>query len=104
MGPGGGYSPEDLFALAVLNCLIATYKAYCDKSKISFREVRGKALLTVDKIAANGGFSMTHIDITVKVAGASDPDLAKKTLETAIKDCAVSNSIKTGKTFHIDIS
>jgi uncharacterized OsmC-like protein len=47
---------------------------------------------------------MTHIDITVKVAGASDPDLAKKTLETAIKDCAVSNSIKTGKTFHIDIS
>ena len=31
MGPGGGYSPEDLFALALLNCLIATFKVYAEK-------------------------------------------------------------------------
>jgi hypothetical protein len=36
--------------------------------------------------------------------GTSDPDKAKKTLELAIKDCAVSNSIKSGKTFHLNVS
>ncbi len=103
MGPGGGYSPEDLFALAVLNCIIATYKVYCDKSKLSFQEIQAKAELTVDKQPGGTGFAMTHIDITLNVAGASDPNKAHSVLEAAIKDCAVSNSIKSGKTFHINI-
>lgn len=103
MGPGGGYSPEDLFAIAVLNCLIATYKVYCEKSKISFQEIRAKANLTVDKIAT-GGFAMTQIDIFLDVSGTSDPEKARTILDTAIKDCAVGNSIKSGKTFHVSIS
>lgn len=104
MGPGGGYSPEDLFALSVLNCIIATYKVYAEKNKVAFREIHGKALLTVDKLVDQPGFGMTHIDITLDVDGASDPEQARHTLEHAIKDCAVSNSIKTGKTFHVNVS
>lgn len=104
MGPGGGYSPEDLFALAVLNCVIATFKVYCEKAKLAFQTIQGKASLTVDKLPTEAGFGMTQIDITLNVVGTSDPDNAKKTLELAIKDCAVSNSIKSGKTFHINVS
>jgi uncharacterized OsmC-like protein len=104
MGPGGGYSPEDLFALAVLNCVIATFKVYCEKAKITFETIQGKANLTVDKLATEAGFGMTQIDITLNVLGTSDPDKAKKTLELSIKDCAVSNSIKSGKTFHLNVS
>jgi uncharacterized OsmC-like protein len=104
MGPGGGYSPEDLFALAVVNCVIATFKVYAERAKIEFQTIQGKALLTVDKLATEAGFGMTQIDITLNVIGASDLEKTKKTLEMAIKDCAVSNSIKSGKTFHINIS
>jgi uncharacterized OsmC-like protein len=104
MGPGGGYSPEDLFALAVVNCVIATFKVYCEKGKLSFQNIEGKAILTVDKLPSEPGFGMTQIDITLNVNGASDKEKIKKTLETAIKDCAVSNSIKSGKTFHINVS
>lgn len=104
MGPGGGYSPEDLFALSLLNCLIATYKVYCEKSNLSFKSIQGRAVLTVDKIAGESGFALTQADIFLDVTGASDVERARKLLNAAIKDCAVSNSIKTGKAFHINIS
>ncbi len=104
MGPGGGYSPEDLFALSLLNCLIATFKVYCEKSKVQFQEIKGKVSLTVDRIAGQTGFIMSQADLFFDITGASDPEKARKLLDGAIRDCAVSNSIKTGKTFHINIS
>lgn len=104
MGPGGGYSPEDLFAISLLNCLIATFKVYCEKSKVTFQEIKGKVALTVDKLAGESGFAMTNAEIFFDITGASDAQRARKLLDGAIRDCAVSNSIKTGKTFHINIS
>ena len=71
MGPGKGYSPEDLFAISVLNCMIATYKVYCEKSKISFSEIRGKAILTVDM--QEGSLKMTHLHITFDFQSTSHP-------------------------------
>lgn len=102
MGPGGGYSPEDLFAISVLNCLIATFKVYVEKARASFDQVHGKAVLTVDKQGPS--FAMTQIDIHFDVTGASDPVKVKTLLEAAIRDCAVSNSIKAGKTFRTNVS
>lgn len=102
-GPGGGYSPEDLFALSILNCMIATYKVYAEKGKVTFQEIAGKALLTVDKNPAEMSFHMSHIEIFFHVKGASDTEKGRKLLESAIRDCAVSNSIKSGKTFHITV-
>lgn len=104
MGPGDGYSPEDLFALALLNCLIATFKVYAEKSGLAFEEIKGRVSLTVDKIPGESGFAMTEADVSFDIRGVSDKARAKKMLDQAIKDCAISNSIKTGKTFHINIS
>lgn len=103
-GPGGGYSPEDLFALAVLSCLIATYKVYCEKEKITFDEIQGTSAATADKSPQGQGFLITHIEIHVIVKGSSDSEKAKKLLEMAIRDCAIGNSIKSSKTFHSDVS
>ena len=104
MGPGGGYSPEDLFAISLLNCLIATFKVYCEKGKVSFEEIKGRINLTVDKLAGQPGFAMTQADVFFDISGGSDPEKLRKLLDDSIRDCAVSNSIKTGKTFHINIS
>lgn len=103
-GPGGGYSPEDLFAIAIVNCLIATFKVYCEKSKATFQEIRSKAEVTVDKNPAESNFYMSHIEVFLTVTGASNVETVKKLLEGAIKDCAVSNSVKSGKSFHVDVS
>lgn len=103
-GPGGGYSPEDLFAIALLNCLIAIYKVYCEASKVTFSEIRGRVNLTVDKVPGQPSFGMTQAEVFFDVTGASDVEKARKLMDRAIQDCAVSNSIKTHKTFHINIS
>ncbi len=103
-GPGGGYSPEDLFALSIVNCMIATFKVYCEKATQTFQNIQAKAILTVDKMPTESCFGMTEINIAFHVTGSSNPDKIKMLLESAIKDCAVSNSIKSGKTFNIHVS
>src|SRR3989344_2902412 len=62
-GPGEGYSPEDLFAISLLNCLIATFKVYAEKSKLNFSEIKGKVDLTLDKLPGQTGFAMTQADV-----------------------------------------
>ena len=104
MGPGGGYSPEDLFGLAILNCLIATFKVYAEKSKATFSEIKGRIIVMVDKNQTDPGFAITQAEVFFDVTGASDVEKVRKLLEAAIRDCAVSNSVKTGKTFHINVS
>ncbi len=104
MGPGDGYSPEDLFGLAVLNCVIALYKVYCAQAKVSFQEIKGSAVLTADKESLEASFYISHIDLTIEVSGASDVEKAKQILDNAIKHCPIGNSIKSCKSFHTVIS
>jgi uncharacterized OsmC-like protein len=104
LGPGGGYSPEDLFALALLNCIIATFKVYCEKSKLSFVDLKSRAILTADQQPSENLIWMKHVEVFVDVTGSSDPEKVRRQLENSIKDCAVSNSIKSGKTFHLSVS
>jgi len=103
-GPGTGYSPEDLFALAVLNCLIATFKVYAEKSEVIYDQISTKASLTIDKLPSSPSFEITQVDVHFHVTGAKDPAKLRKILETSIEQCAVSNSIKSGKTYKIQIS
>ncbi len=104
MGPGTGYSPEDLFAIAVLNCLIALFKVYCEKGRVSFHEIQGRAITTIDRQPSEMSFSIVQIEIFLNVTGSSDLVKIRKLLDTAIKDCPVGQSIKSGKTFHISVT
>lgn len=103
-GPGQGYSPEDLFALAVLNCIIATFKVYCEKSNLQFTEIDGKAVLSVNKHPSEKTLWMSDLEITINVSGSSNPEKVKMMLDKAVQDCAVSNSIKTSKAFHLKVT
>ena len=103
-GPGGGYAPEDLLALSLLGCLIATFKVYSEKSKVSFEEIKARAVLTVDRHPSENSLNITEIDIFMDVTGSSDAEKARSLLDKSIKDCMISNVIKAGKTFHLNVS
>jgi len=102
-GPGKAYTPEDLYGLSVINCIIAVYKAICEKNSVEFEKIEGNVIVTLDKKHENGNLIITKLDLKFLVTGVKDIEKARKFLEKAIKDCPVSNSIKTGKTYHIDI-
>lgn len=97
MGPGTGYSPEDLFGLAIINCLIAIYKVYCEKAGVEFKNISVEAIVVADIKPGSTSFFLPRVDLKIQVKGASDSEKAKQLLETAIRDCPVANSIKSEK-------
>jgi uncharacterized OsmC-like protein len=103
-GPGGGYTPEDFFALALLNCQIALFKVYCEKRNLSYKEVEAKAIASLDKDRTSNHFYISEMEIAFTVTGSSDIERVKSSLELALKDCPIGNSIKSGKTYHIKVS
>jgi len=90
--------------MAVLNCLIAVFKDLAERNQVKFEKIEGKIFVTMDKNVENNGLTLTHLDITFNIIGAEDNEKARTFLEKAIVDCPVTNSIKSGKTCHIDIN
>ena len=103
-GSGEGYSPEALFGMATLNCIIAMFKGSTERFKAHFEKLMGKVNITLDCDSVSHQLFISGLEITFDIIGASDSEQIKKLLETAIKECPISNSIKSGKTFHINIS
>lgn len=101
-GPGDGLSPEDLYALALLNCFIATFKVVAEKSKLSYSDIKANAELTVDR-DAQGRPWMAKVDIRVNLTGATDIERTQKLLQKTSESCMILNSTKTEKTFSFEV-
>jgi uncharacterized OsmC-like protein len=102
-GPGGGYSPEDFYSLALMNCFIATFKVIGHRSKLEFRDLQGEGTLTVDR--DEKGFPwMKAFHLKVTLNGAPDSDRARRLLEKASQSCLILNSVRTEKTFEFIVN
>ena len=97
-GPGGGYSPEDFYALALVNCFVASFKVIAEKSKLNFKEIECEGLLTVDR-DEKGSPWMSAFHFKIRLAGVGDVERGKRILEKTSLSCIVLNSVKTQKTF-----
>lgn len=97
-GPGGGYSPEDLFSLAVLSCLIATFKVFAERAKLQYTKIDASAKLTIDR-NAQGVPELKKLDIQFTLSGVADQAKAKLLLGESEKYCLVSNAAKTEKKY-----
>ncbi len=102
-GPGGGLSPEDLFAQALTNCFVATFKVYAENSKLQFDQLIVKSILKVD-FNENKKPVMSECLLKVQIIKASQIEkaqlLAKKTFESGF----ILNSVKTKLNFEVDVS
>ncbi len=94
-GHPGIWSPEHLFVASAEVCLMTTFLAIAENSKLEFREYSSEAVGTLEK--TDKGFLVTEILIKpVVVVG--DEELTDKTvrvLEKAEKYCLISNSMNT---------
>lgn len=101
-GPGGGYSPEDLYAMALTNCFVATFKVFAEKSRLGFSEVRTRAHLEVDR-DDKGRPWMARFHLAVQLSGASSVETAQRLLERTSQNCMILNSVRTEKTFSFEV-
>jgi len=94
-GMAGIWSPEHLFVAAVNACLMTTFLAIAENSKMEFVSFECNAVGIVDKV--DGKYTVTEITLKPKlvIPSSSHEDRAKRIIEMSEKACLISNSIKT---------
>jgi len=101
-GPGGGYSPEDLFALSVISCLVATFKVLAERGKLTYSTIESDVTLTIDR-NASGVVGIQKLDIDITLKGVQDEAKAKTLLSESKKYCLVSNAVSCEKQINYSI-
>ena len=94
-GIAGIWSPEHLFVASVNACLMATFLAIADNSKIDFISFQSNAVGKVEKL--EGKLSITEITIepTLVVSTLGNEERIRHIFQMSEKACAVSNSIRS---------
>lgn len=101
-GPGETYSPEDLYALSLMNCYFATFKYIAEKSKLTYDTLTGEATLNVGKGDRNALW-MESIVIAINVIGCPNKERALKMLESTKTQCMIINSVNTKVEFKFNV-
>ncbi|MBY0414467.1 MAG: OsmC family protein [Bdellovibrionales bacterium] len=101
-GPGGTYSPEDLYALSLMNCYLATFKYIAEKSKLQYETIKGEATLTVGK-GDRTSLWMESIQIDMKLVGCTNKERALLMMEKTKTQCMIINSVNTKIEFSFSV-
>jgi organic hydroperoxide reductase OsmC/OhrA len=101
-GPGGGFSPEDLYALALLNCFGATFKVIAERSRVDYRQLTLSGALIVDRNEAGAPW-MKRFELEAVLEGATDRERADRVLQKTSTSCLILNSVKTEVTFSLQV-
>jgi organic hydroperoxide reductase OsmC/OhrA len=92
-GIPGVWSPEHLFTAAVNSCLMTTFLAIAENSKLSFHSFTSRAEGKLEFL--DGKYLMTEVILypVISIEKGSDSDRALRVLEKSEKACLISNSI-----------
>jgi organic hydroperoxide reductase OsmC/OhrA len=101
-GAGGGFSPEDLFAQALTNCFLATFKVYAEHSKLNYSEIIANAQLLVD-LNEDRKPVMKSFQLKATIRQPSNVERAKVLAEKAMRSGFILNSVKTDLNFELTI-
>lgn len=97
------WSPEHFLVAAVESCLMTTFLAIAENSKLEFTSFKSKAIGKLDKV--EGKFQMTEIILkpVLEITDENNTERAKRIIEKSEKACLISNSIKTKITLESEI-
>ena len=86
---------EHLFTASVSSCLMTTFLAIAENSKLEFVEFNCNSKGKLEKV--DGKLLMTQVILKPKVTVKQEKDIdrAKRVLEKSEKACLISNSIKS---------
>jgi organic hydroperoxide reductase OsmC/OhrA len=101
-GPGGGYSPEDFFLLAAMNCFVATFRVIAERSKLEYARIDVSAELQVDRDSAGRPW-MSALRFQVSLEGASDRERALRLLQKTSESCIVLHSVRSERQFEFSV-
>lgn len=97
-GMEGIWSPEHLLTAAVNSCLMTTFLAIAENSKLEFESFSCESKGKLEQV--DGKFLMTEIILepTLKIKKEADKEKAERILHKSEAACLISNSIKSKTT------
>jgi peroxiredoxin-like protein len=104
--PGGiphVWSPEHLFTAAVSSCLMTTFLAIAEFSKLDFVGFTCESKGVLEKIDGKFVISEVLLFPEVTITDASKKERAERIVEKAEKACLISNSITSKITMQVKI-
>jgi len=103
-GHPGTWSPEHLFVAAAEVCLMTTFLAIAENSKLDFVSFGSEAEGDVEK--TDQGFMVTQIRIRARVVIRDETvrDKAKRIVEKAEAACLISKSMKTPIHLEVEVT
>lgn len=89
------WSPEHLFTSAIASCLMTTFLAIAENSRLEFTDFTCKSSGKLEQI--EGKFLMTEIILepTVNITDEKDREKAERVLQKSEANCLISNSVKS---------
>ena len=93
-GPGNEASPEDLYLLSLLNCLIATFKVFAEKSKLGYERLDGFANLNLIQ-EPSGVSSFKNINIKLELFSPENRVKAERLFNKVESQSMIVNSVTT---------
>ncbi|MEO8446415.1 MAG: OsmC family protein [bacterium] len=94
-GIPGIWSPEHLFTAAVSSCLMTTFLAIAENSKLEFKDFSCKSKGKLEQV--DGKFMMSEVILepTVIITNEKDREKAERVLQKSEAACLISNSVKS---------
>ena len=94
-GMAGIWSPEHLYVASVSSCLMTTFLAIAEFSKLDYISLEIDAKGTLEKV--DGKFMMSEIVLSpvLTIPEGTSPEKAERILQKSEAACLISNSIKT---------
>jgi organic hydroperoxide reductase OsmC/OhrA len=103
-GPGDLWSPETLLVAAVADCLVLTFRAIAQLSKLQWSLITCDAEGTVDRPEGIARFTAIRLRARVVLPAGADHEKACRVLEKAEKACLVGNSLKCEPMLEVEVT
>lgn len=99
-GVEGIWSPEHLFTSAVSSCLMTTFLAVAENSKLEFEDFACKATGKLEQVDGRYKMSEVVLDVQLTLANPNDYSKAERVLQKSEAACLITNSITSRVTLN----
>ena len=103
-GSGNFWSPETLTVAAVADCLVLTFRAIANASKLRWTTLVCDGKGTVDRSDRVTRFTGIQLHARLVLPAGADREMAQRVLEKAEKACLVGNSLKFQPILEADVT
>ena len=93
-GHKGLWSPEHYFVASVTSCLMTTFLAIAENSKLGVKRFSARGSATMQKTGSTYEFSSVEIEVSLAIDDEEAVKKAERILQKSEENCFISRSIK----------